>query len=35
MLVIVPAQDITLPELLGHIEAGEIVLLLPAPGAPR
>jgi hypothetical protein len=35
MLVILPLQDITLPEVLRHIEAGRIVLIIPAPNAPR
>lgn len=34
-LVILPAHDIRLPELLSHIEAGKIVLVIPAPSAPR
>ncbi len=35
VLVILPAQDIRLPEVLRHIEAGRIVLVIPAPNAPR
>jgi hypothetical protein len=35
MLVILPLQDITLPEVLRHIEAGRIVLIISAPNAPR
>jgi hypothetical protein len=31
VLVILPAQTISLPEILRHIEAGRIVLLIPAP----
>lgn len=31
VLVILPAQNISLPEMLTHIEAGRIVLLIPAP----
>jgi hypothetical protein len=31
VLVILPAQDIRLPEILRHIEAGRTVLLIPAP----
>jgi hypothetical protein len=34
-LVILPAQDITLPEVLRHIEAGRIVLVIPASNTPR
>jgi hypothetical protein len=34
VLVILPAQDIRLPEVLRHIEAGRIVLVIPAPN-PR
>ena len=30
VLVILPAQDIRLPEVLRHIEAGRIVLVIPA-----
>jgi hypothetical protein len=30
-LVILPAQDIRLPEVLAHIEAGRIVLVIPPP----
>ena len=30
-LVILPAQDIRLPEVLRHIEAGKTVLVIPAP----
>jgi hypothetical protein len=34
-LVILPAPDITLPELLRHIEAGRVVLILiPYPRPP-
>jgi hypothetical protein len=34
-LVILPARDIRLPELLKHIEAGRIVLIIiPAPRTP-
>ncbi len=29
-LVVLPAQDIRLPEVLRHIEAGRIVLVIPA-----
>jgi len=35
VLVILRAQDIRLPEVLRHIEAGRIVLVIPAPNAPR
>ena len=35
VLVILPAQDIRLPEVLRHIEAGRIVLIIPTPNAPR
>lgn len=34
-LVIIQAQDFRLPEVLRHIEAGKIVLVVLAPGAPR
>jgi hypothetical protein len=34
VLVIIPAQDITLPEVLRHIEAGRIVLVIPAANPP-
>jgi hypothetical protein len=32
--VIVSACDIRLPDLLRHIEAGHVVIIVPAPGAP-
>ena len=35
VLVILPAQDIRLPEVLRHIEAGRIVLVIPTPNAAR
>ena len=35
VLVIFSAQNITLPEILRHIEAGRIVILISAPNAPR
>ena len=31
-LMILPAQDIRLPEVLRHIEAGRIVLVILTPG---
>lgn len=34
-LVILHAQDIRLPEVLRHIEAGKIVLIVLVPNAPR
>jgi hypothetical protein len=34
-LVILPAEDITLPEVLRHIEAGRIVLVIPCTCALR
>jgi len=34
VLVILPAQNIRLPEVLRHIEAGRIVLVIPAPRNP-
>jgi hypothetical protein len=34
-LVILPARDISLPELLKHIEAGKIIIIIiPAPRTP-
>jgi hypothetical protein len=33
--VILATGQIRLPELLSHIEAGRIVLVVTAPGAPR
>jgi hypothetical protein len=33
--VILLAQDFRLPDVLRHIEAGRIVLVIPAPGAQR
>jgi hypothetical protein len=34
--VILPARDIRLPDLLRYIEAGHIVIIVPAPSAlPR
>ncbi len=33
--VILSARHITLPDLLRHIEAGHIVLVLPTPADPR
>lgn len=33
-MVILPAHSIRLPEILRHIEAGKIVLVIPAPSAP-
>jgi hypothetical protein len=33
VLVILPAQNIRLPEVLRHIEAGRIVLVIHAPNA--
>jgi hypothetical protein len=35
VLVILPAQKITLPEILRHIEAGRIVLLIPRQTSPQ
>jgi hypothetical protein len=32
--VIIPAQEFRLPEVLGHIEAGRIVLVVPATQRP-
>jgi hypothetical protein len=34
VLMILPAQNITLPEVLRHIEAGRIVIIIYAPKAP-
>jgi len=34
VLVILPARSITLPEILRHIEAGRMVLIIYAPKAP-
>ncbi len=34
VLVILPARDIRLPEVLRHIEAGRIVLVIPAKPKP-
>jgi hypothetical protein len=33
--VIIPAQDFRLAEVLRHLEAGRIVIVIPAPNAPR
>jgi hypothetical protein len=33
VLVILPAQDVTLSEILTQLEAGKIVLILPPPNA--
>jgi hypothetical protein len=33
VLVTLPAQNITLPEMLRHIEAGRIVIIIYAPKA--
>jgi hypothetical protein len=35
VLVILPPHDIKLPEVLRHIEAGRIVLVIAASNAPR
>jgi hypothetical protein len=34
-LVILPAQNVTLSEILTQLEAGKIVLILPPPSDPR
>ena len=34
LIVILPAQDFRLPEVLRHIEAGKIVLVIPATQRP-
>ncbi len=34
VLVVLPGQNIRPPEMLRHIEAGRMVLLIPAPNAP-
>jgi hypothetical protein len=34
VLVILPAQSITLPEILRHIEAGRIVIVITASKVP-
>lgn len=33
--VIIPASEFSLPLVLGHLEAGNIVLVIPAPDAPE
>jgi hypothetical protein len=33
-IVIIPAQEFSLPEVLRHIEAGRIVLVVPATQRP-
>jgi hypothetical protein len=35
LTVILPAQDFRLPEVLRHIEAGRVVLVIPKPSALR
>ena len=35
VLVILPAQNVTLSEILTQLEAGKIVLILPPPNDPR
>jgi hypothetical protein len=35
LTVIILAREFRLPEVLRHIEAGRIVLVIPAPNAPR
>jgi hypothetical protein len=34
LTVILPAREFRLPEVLRHIEAGRIVIILPAPQRP-
>jgi hypothetical protein len=33
--VIIPANEFSLPVVLRHLEAGKIVLVIPAPDAPE
>ena len=34
-MVIILARDFRLPEVLRHLEAGRIVLIIPSPNVPR